>query len=137
MLWDSTSWSRLKLTVQIQLVLHLWEPFLINNRKMTGNSVENKKCCCVECKTTSKTYIQNVLLTLKPVIYSFRTEHHFQHGLLRSRFLRILAIPCNLQTGNESLKPCIDRWRRWTLEIPTSWAGLYNIITPMESQKLS
>ena len=76
---------------------------------MTGNSVENKMCCCVECKTTNKTYIQNVLLTLKPVIYCFRTEHHFQHGLFRSRFLRILAIPCNLQTGNESLKPCIDR----------------------------
>ena len=40
MLWNSTSWSRLKLTVQIQLALYLCDPFLINNRNMAGNSVE-------------------------------------------------------------------------------------------------
>ena len=40
MLWNSTSWSRLKLTVQIQLALHPCNPFLINNRNMAGNSVE-------------------------------------------------------------------------------------------------
>ena len=40
MLWNSTSWSRLKLTVQIQLALYLCDPFLINNRIMAGNSVE-------------------------------------------------------------------------------------------------
>ena len=40
MLWNSTSWIRLKLTVQIQLVLYPCDPFLINNRNMTGNSVE-------------------------------------------------------------------------------------------------
>ena len=40
MLWYSTSYSRLKLTVQIQLALHLCDPFVINNRNMTGNSIE-------------------------------------------------------------------------------------------------
>ena len=40
MLQNFTSRSRLKLTVQIQLVLHPCLAFLINNRNMTGNSVE-------------------------------------------------------------------------------------------------
>ena len=44
-LWNPTSWSRLKLTVQTQLALHPCDPFLINNRNMTGNSVE--KCFAV------------------------------------------------------------------------------------------
>ena len=39
-MWNSTFWSRLKLTVQIQLALHLCDPFFINNRNMTGNIVE-------------------------------------------------------------------------------------------------
>ena len=43
MLCNSTSESRLKLTVQKQLALY---PFLTNNRNMTGNSVE-KKCFVV------------------------------------------------------------------------------------------
>ena len=46
MLRKSTSWSRLKLTVQIQLALHSCNPFLINNRNMTGNIIE-KKCFVV------------------------------------------------------------------------------------------
>ena len=41
MLCNSTSGSRLKLIVQTQLALY---PFLTNNRNMTGNSVEKKKC---------------------------------------------------------------------------------------------
>ena len=41
MLWKSTSWSHLKLTVQIQLALHPCDPFLINNCNMIGNSVGN------------------------------------------------------------------------------------------------
>ena len=61
--WNSTSWSHLKLTVQIQLALYLWDPFLINNRNVTGKII----FCCVECKVRSKTKIQNVLLTSKPV----------------------------------------------------------------------
>ena len=43
MLRNSTSASCLKLTVQKQLALY---PFLTNNHKMTGNSVE-KKCFVV------------------------------------------------------------------------------------------
>ena len=63
MLWNSTSWSRLKLTVQIQLALHPCDPFLINNRIMIGKIVE--KCFAVW------NVIQNVLMTLKPNIYCF------------------------------------------------------------------
>ena len=40
-LWNSTSWSRLKLTVQIQLGFYPWDSFLINNCSMIGNSFEN------------------------------------------------------------------------------------------------
>ena len=44
LLWNSISWSHLKLTVQIT-ALHPCEPFLINNHKMTDDSVE--KCFAV------------------------------------------------------------------------------------------
>ena len=54
MLWGSTSSCYSKLTVHVQLCLHPSDPFLINNRNMTGNSAE-KNFCCVECKITSKT----------------------------------------------------------------------------------
>ena len=47
MLWNSTSWSRLKLTVQIQLALHPCDPFLISNRNMTGILLKNN--IFVEC----------------------------------------------------------------------------------------
>ena len=40
MLWNFTSQSRLKLTVQIQLAFYLCVPFLTNNRDMADNSVE-------------------------------------------------------------------------------------------------
>ena len=40
LLWTSTSWSRLKLNVQMQLAPHPWDPFFINNRNMTSKSVE-------------------------------------------------------------------------------------------------
>ena len=52
MLCNSTSGSRLKLTVQKQLAHY---PFLTNNRNMTGHSFEKKMFCCVECKIRSKT----------------------------------------------------------------------------------
>ena len=45
--------------------------------------------CCVECKI-------NVLLTLKPVIYCFRLEQHYQNGLFCSKFLHILVTSVNL-----------------------------------------
>ena len=44
MLCNSTSGSRLKLTVQKQLALY---PFLTNNRNVTGHSFEEKKCFIV------------------------------------------------------------------------------------------
>ena len=75
MLWNFTSCSRL------QLAFYLCDPFLMNNRNMAGNSVEKKMFSCAECKTRSKTKIQNVLLTSKPVTYCFRFEHHYQTGL--------------------------------------------------------
>ena len=39
-LWDSTPSSRLKLTVQIQLIRHPCDPFSLNNCHMNANSVE-------------------------------------------------------------------------------------------------
>ena len=39
-LWNSTSWSRLKLTAEIQPFRYPCDPYLINNRNMTDNSVE-------------------------------------------------------------------------------------------------
>ena len=45
-MWNSNSWSRLRLTVKIQFALHPCDPFLINNYNMTGNSVE-KQCFLV------------------------------------------------------------------------------------------
>ena len=40
MLWNSTSCSRLKLTVETQPFRYPCNPYLINNRNMTDNSVE-------------------------------------------------------------------------------------------------
>ena len=64
MLWNSSSWSRLKLTVQVQLAFHPCDPFLLHNRDMIGNIVE-KQCFAVW------NVIQNVLLTSKPNICCF------------------------------------------------------------------
>ena len=49
MLWNSISWSNLKLTIQIQLVFHPCTSFLINNCNITGYSVKKIIFCCVEC----------------------------------------------------------------------------------------
>ena len=40
LLWNSFSWSCLKLAVQMQLALYLCDSFTINNRNMIGSSVE-------------------------------------------------------------------------------------------------
>ena len=68
MFCNSTSWSHLKLTVQIQLALYLCNPFLINNCKMAGDSLE--KCFVVlnvklVVKLRFKTFrwLQNLLPT--------------------------------------------------------------------------
>ena len=45
MLWNSTSWSSLKLNVQIQLALHPCDPFLLSNRNMTGKCWKIMFCC--------------------------------------------------------------------------------------------
>ena len=65
---------------------------------MTVNSVE--KCFAV------RNVIQNILLTLKPNLYCFCLEHHYQHGLFCLKYLHIVAY--NLPTETESLKPCIQ-----------------------------
>ena len=51
MLCNSTSESRLKLTVPKQLALY---PFLTNNRNMTGNSVEKKYFVALNVKLDVK-----------------------------------------------------------------------------------
>ena len=47
--------------------------------------------CFIEFKITSKTYIKNILLNFKTVIYYFCLDHHHQHNLLCSKFSHILA----------------------------------------------
>ena len=42
MLWNCTYWSPLKLTVQIQFVLHPCDPFLINNRIIAVLEITSK-----------------------------------------------------------------------------------------------
>ena len=54
----------------------------MNNRNMTGNSVEKRFAVW--------NVIQDVLLTLKPNVYSSSLEHHDQDGFV---FLEIFANP--------------------------------------------
>ena len=58
--------------------------FLINNCNITGNSVA--KCFAVS------NVIKDVLLTLKPNIYCFCYEHHYQHAFV---LLENFAYPSN------------------------------------------
>ena len=53
--WNCTSWSHLKLTVELQPFLYPYDPYLINNRNVTDNSVEKNVAVW--------NVIQNVLLT--------------------------------------------------------------------------
>ena len=78
---------------------------------MTVNSVE--KCFVV------RNVIQNILLTLKPNLYCFCLEHHYQHGLFCLKYLHIVAY--NLPTETESLKPCIQLF----LPIKMTFFGLF------------
>ena len=62
MLWNSTSWSLLKLSVQIQLSLYPCDPFLINNCNRTGNIVESNFLLCGMWFKTFY-WLQNLLYT--------------------------------------------------------------------------
>ena len=66
----------------MQLVFPLCNTVLINNRNMTGNSIE--KCFAVW------NVIQDDLLTLKPTIYCFCLERYYQYGFA---LLEIFAYP--------------------------------------------
>ena len=72
--------------------------FFIYNYIMNANSVENH-CCCVECKITSKSYIQNIALTFRTSKYCFHLERYNQNSLFGNK--RVIYEP-----GNESLKLC-------------------------------
>ena len=68
MLWNSLTWSHLKLTVKIQLAIYLCNPFLINNCKMAADSL--KKCfvvlnvkLVVKIKFKTFYWLQNLLST--------------------------------------------------------------------------
>ena len=101
-LWNSTFWSPLKLTVQIQLAFYPCDLFLIHNRNINVNSVKKIMFCYVE-------YDSRRFVVLH-VTYFFRLEHHYHHSLFCSKFLQILAQACHLCTGTESLNPYIVYW---------------------------
>ena len=62
---------------------------------MTGNSAE-KNFCCVECKITSKTYIENVLLTRKTYSTSFALNSTTNAACFARIFLLIYRLELNL-----------------------------------------
>ena len=81
MLWNTTSWCRLKLTIQIQLSLHPCDPLFMN---MTGNSVE--KCFAVlNVKLQVKLRFKSCYLLLSP----------WTPLLTRLVLLEIFAYPSN------------------------------------------
>ena len=67
----------------MQAALHLWDPFLIDNRNMTGNSVEKRVAVW--------NVIQDVLLTLKPNVHYFRLERYYKMVLFCFKYLHTLA----------------------------------------------
>ena len=98
MLWNSTSRSHLKVTVQIQLALHPCDPFLINNHNMIRTSVE-KRFVMLNVKLQLKLRFSR-FIDFK-ACYILPLEQHHQHSLCCSKQA------CNLPTGTDSLKPCI------------------------------
>ena len=54
MVWNSISWSRLKLVVQTQFNFYSCYPFLINNCNMAGSSVEKYKFFVLNVKLVVK-----------------------------------------------------------------------------------
>ena len=64
--------------------------------------------CCVECKIRSKTEIQNVLLTSKPVSTAFALNTTTKLACLARNFSISYQQPYNLRTGTETLKKCIQ-----------------------------
>ena len=71
MLWNSTSSNHLKLTVQIQLALHPCDLFLINDRKMTGNKVENYCFVALNVKLQVKLRFKTFYWLLKLLYTAF------------------------------------------------------------------
>ena len=101
LLWKSTSWSRLKLAVQIQLALHWCNPLLINNRNMNGNSVESY------CFIVLNVELQ-VKLRFKTFYWLLNCYILFPPWTPLSIQLVCNLQVCNLLTRTDSLKPCIS-----------------------------
>ena len=99
MLWNSTFWRYLKLTVQIQLALRPGDPFLMKNCNMTGNIVEKYFAVW--------NVIQDARSTLKPNIYIFCLQHHYHCFALLEMFA-YLTIRYYLRTRTKFLKPSIQ-----------------------------
>ena len=88
MLWNFTSWSRLKLSCPY-LMRPIFHKFFINLAMWLVLMLKNNFLC--QCKIINATRTLNVFLILKTVICCFHLEHHNQHGLFCSKFLQILA----------------------------------------------
>ena len=75
MLWNSASWSRLKVVVQVQVAPHPCNPFLINSDNMTGSSLEKPYFVVFNVKLQVKLRFKIFywLLKLLPTTFVFNT----------------------------------------------------------------
>ena len=90
MLWNST-WSRLKLTVQIQLAIHPCDP-IFDKCNITGNSVEKHCFVVLNAKLQVKLRLNKMFYWLLKLLSLLSYWVLLQHGLFCSNFLHILAI---------------------------------------------
>ena len=91
MLWNSTSWSFLKLTVPVEVPLHPWDPFLISNCSMTGNSVENNCFVVLNVKLQVKLRFKIFYWLLKVLYTAFALNTSTNTASFDWNFLHILA----------------------------------------------
>ena len=90
MMCNSTSSSRLWLTVQTQFALHPCDPFLRNNRNMTGNSVQKHGFVLRNVKLQVKLRFKTFYWLLK-LLYTAFAWNTATSGLFCSKFWHILC----------------------------------------------
>ena len=95
---------RLKLTVQIHFALNPYNPFLITNRIMTGNSVEEHRFLVLNINLQVKLGFKTFYWLLILIYNCFLFEYRYQYGLLCLKFLHILAISVWLTDRNSIFK---------------------------------
>ena len=106
MLWNSTFWSRLKLTVQIQLALHSCDPVLVTQVAVVTVSKNIISLCWMEIykwKLDSKRFINFKFCYILPLNATTITACFARDSCISWKQL------CIFRTGTESLKQCIRK----------------------------